>query len=128
MARFRPAPRSAVLAAAALTLGLAACSSAAAPSTTTVTTAVPTVTTAASTPTAAAGSVAPPVLGSLADLADYYRRLGVADDVVACYVASLKELGVTDVNQLEANQALGFQAADRFDQCIARNGPLSTLH
>lgn len=138
MARFKPAPRSAVAIAittalAALVVGLAACSSGASPSTSTVTTQVTAVITATtiSTPTASTATTEPvtaPVLNSLTDLAAYYKTLGVADDVVDCYVASLQELGITDVNQLEANQELGLRAADRFDQCIAKNGPLSTLH
>lgn len=50
--------------------------------------------------------------------AEYYRKLGVAEPVVTCYVGALTDLGVTSLDQLEADQALGARAADRFDQCV----------
>lgn len=51
--------------------------------------------------------------------AEYYRKLGVAEPVVACYVDALGELGVASLDQLEADQELGARAADRFDRCVA---------
>jgi hypothetical protein len=58
---------------------------------------------------------------------EYYRKLGVAEPVVDCYVAELEKLGVTSLDQLEADQALGVAAADRFDACIdATTAPVTT--
>jgi len=54
--------------------------------------------------------------------AEYYRKLGVAEPVIACYVEALGELGVVSLDQLEADQALGVQAAEQFDRCVADVG------
>ncbi len=89
---------------------------------------------------AAAGGEAPPASGvSGADgppasgvdaaavrspeaFAEYYRKLGVAEPVIACYVDALAELDVASLDQLEADQELGARAADRFDGCVASVG------
>jgi hypothetical protein len=55
-------------------------------------------------------------------LAEYYTKLGVESAVIACYVPQLTDLGVTTVNQLEDDQALGAQAADLFATCVAEVG------
>ncbi|MEZ5407284.1 MAG: hypothetical protein R2761_04615 [Acidimicrobiales bacterium] len=75
---------------------------------------------------AAAGAEAPPAADGGAGgarspeaFAEYYRKLGVTEPVVTCYVDALTELGVASLDQLEADQALGVQAADRFDRCVA---------
>ncbi len=54
--------------------------------------------------------------------AEYYRKLGVGEPVVTCYVAALTEIGVTSLDQLESDQALALEAADRFDQCVVDVG------
>lgn len=53
---------------------------------------------------------------------EYYRKLGVAEPVIACYVEALGGLGVVSLDQLEADQALGVQAAEQFDRCVADVG------
>lgn len=54
--------------------------------------------------------------------AEYYRKLGVAEPVVTCYVGALTELRVTSLDQLEGDQQMGALAADQFDRCVAEVG------
>ncbi len=77
-------------------------------------------------PSAAGGDTA--TVRSPAAFAEYYRKLGVAEPVVTCYVDALAELGVVSLDQLEADQELGARAADRFDRCVADGGgdPVAT--
>lgn len=74
-------------------------------------------------PEATDGSV---VVRSPDSFADYYRKLGVPEPVVTCYVGALDELGVTSLDQMEADQALGARAAERFDRCVAEAGGAGT--
>ncbi len=54
--------------------------------------------------------------------AEYYRKLGVAEPVVTCYVSALVELGVTSLDQLESDQEMAARGADQFDRCVAEFG------
>jgi hypothetical protein len=49
----------------------------------------------------------------------YYRSLGVSDDVIQCHLKQLRMLEVVNLAQLEADPALGAEAATRFDACVA---------
>ena len=71
---------------------------------------------------AADGTPTPDAAHSPESFAEYYRKLGVAEPVVTCYVGALTDLGVTSLDQLEADQELGARAADRFDRCVVDVG------
>ena len=76
--------------------------------------------------TVPAGSVTAPAVQSPEAMFEYYQKLGVAEPVIDCYLEALADLGVTSLNQLEDDQALGAEAADRFDGCVAELGTATT--
>ncbi len=64
--------------------------------------------------------------GSLAPLEGetiqhYYQRIGMPDALAQCYTTALTKLGVTDLHQLESNQALGARATAQFEACAKAN-------
>lgn len=79
------------------------------------------VTTEGGTPVTS-GATGVEVVQSPAAIEEYYQKLGVAQPVIDCYLEALDELGVTSLNQLEDDQTLGAEAADRFDGCVAEVG------
>lgn len=68
----------------------------------------------------------PATVQSPESIREYYRKLGVAEPVIDCYVAALAEIGVTSLGQLEDDQELGAEAADRFDRCVVETGGQTT--
>lgn len=120
----------------ALVLALGACSSkgeASSPATSSVepaTSAAPNSGSGTTTATGAGGGSAatnPAVQGgSLAPLPGetiehYYQRIGMPDPLAKCYATALNKLGVTDLHQLESNQALGAKATAQFEICAKAN-------
>jgi hypothetical protein len=58
------------------------------------------------------------VAGGQDTLEEYYRKLGVPEAVRICQLAALDRLGVTSLQQLEDDQALGEAAASDLDVCV----------
>ena len=68
----------------------------------------------------------PATITDRSQLVEYYVALGTKEPVANCIADVLMEYDITSLDQLEADQTLGEEAAKRFEICSSTNGERST--